>query len=140
MADFQGVQGGNGSSTFVDGLVFPPFSVREDITKRQLAYLHGLLKNAIPVMEPVYFPTQPCFQWVKALDKDGYARHRPPRYMPGSTLVHRFMFQHVTGGDLEGITVDHACGNRACINMAHLRLLDRSTNLKLGDHRRIYSR
>ena len=37
------------------------------------------------------------------------------------------------------VTVDHACGNRGCCNLRHLRALPLKLNRQLGDHRKIYS-
>ena len=36
--------------------------------------------------------------------------------------------------------VDHACSNRACCNLRHLRLLPLAINRELGNHKKLYSR
>jgi hypothetical protein len=44
------------------------------------------------------------------------------------TVAHRAMWIAVNGDIPEGMTVDHLCKNRPCINPAHLRLLSNYEN------------
>lgn len=42
----------------------------------------------------------------------------------GATTAHRAAWVHHTGQQIpDGLTVDHACRNRRCVNMDHLRLM-----------------
>lgn len=47
------------------------------------------------------------------------------------TLCHRIAYEVAHGPIPEGMTVDHLCHNRRCVNPAHLRLLTRQENGRL---------
>jgi len=101
-----------------------------------------LVERTIPVLSAIFPREDPCLRWTGALDTDGYARHRVPARMEGRGLSHvvsRFVYQLAFSIPLpqDYWTVDHACGNTACINPNHLRLLTRGLNKSLGDPRRL---
>lgn len=43
-------------------------------------------------------------------------------------LAHRAAWVHVNGQIPAGMTIDHTCKNKRCVNVAHLRLLDNYEN------------
>lgn len=45
-----------------------------------------------------------------------------------ATLTHRVAWMAQNGPIPDGLTVDHLCRNRKCLNVAHLRLLTNSQN------------
>jgi len=54
-------------------------------------------------------------------------------YYRGRTLkAHRVAWIEANGPVPDGLVVDHVCRNRACVNVAHLRLLTREENLAIG--------
>lgn len=61
-----------------------------------------------------------CMVWPR-LSRDGYARHGT------HSLVHRLVAT-LLHGDLGGQPVHHVCGNRACINPDHLRVVTHGEN------------
>ena len=46
------------------------------------------------------------------------------------TTVHRAAWVHAHGQIPEGLTVDHRCRNRRCVNIKHLRLLPNLSNAR----------
>jgi len=46
----------------------------------------------------------------------------------GSRYAHRNVWEHENGPVPEGLLVDHACHNRACVELTHLRLATRAQN------------
>ena len=42
-----------------------------------------------------------------------------------------------TTDELKLAEIDHACGLRSCINLRHLRLLDKENNKRFGDPRKL---
>ncbi len=46
----------------------------------------------------------------------------------GGTTAHRAAWTHVNGQIPDGMTVDHVCKNRRCVNVNHLRLLSNFEN------------
>lgn len=46
----------------------------------------------------------------------------------GSKLAHRVAYEQAKGPIPEGLVIDHICGNRACVNVDHLRPVTRADN------------
>mgnify|MGYP001207505881 CR=1 FL=1 len=131
-----------------NGSLFYEHPVRCDLSDQELAYLNKLFGNTVPTPQSHLY-SGCCYQWCGSLDKDGYPRHNPPKFMPGSGLVHRFVYQYAIGptpeedmwnfsGAAHDITVHHQCGNRACINLLHLQILPLKLNRELGDPRNLF--
>jgi hypothetical protein len=70
-----------------------------------------------------------CWLWQKPLIKSGYGR----LYVNGrNNLVHRVAYEEWIGPIPTGMTIDHLCGVRHCINPAHMELVSLEENGKRG--------
>lgn len=47
-------------------------------------------------------------------------------------LAHRLSYEHFVGPILDGLTIDHLCRDRACVNPAHLEAVTISINVLRG--------
>lgn len=70
-----------------------------------------------------------CWIWMAAVNSKGYGTtSRPP--VPGQkgrsprVYAHRLAWEVVNGPIPDGLSIDHICHERRCINPAHLRLAD----------------
>lgn len=67
------------------------------------------------------------------LNQDGYFRCRHPDFdgkgRAPHIMYHRYIWIKHNGEIPEGHEVDHMCNNRACCNIEHLQVLDRTTHL-----------
>ena len=69
-----------------------------------------------------------CWNWKMALGKNGYAEFHVALHKPQRVLAHRFAFEISVGDIPKGSHIDHICGNRACVNPYHLRLVTNQQN------------
>lgn len=68
-----------------------------------------------------------CWLWRGAVQSDGYGNLG----INGQWwLAHRWFYTVLVGPIPDGLTVDHLCFNRICVNVAHMEAITRSENLK----------
>ncbi len=71
-----------------------------------------------------------CIIWTAYLDPAGYGR---VKFARNALLAHRIAYVAVSGTDIEsGLTLDHLCRNRACVNAAHLEAVSLRVNTLRG--------
>jgi hypothetical protein len=71
-----------------------------------------------------------CWNWIRHRDSDGYGRLTAPSDgRRRNFAAHRFSYQVYVGPIPPGLTLDHLCRNRACVNPAHLEPVTIGTNL-----------
>lgn len=70
-----------------------------------------------------------CWLWTAKVESNGYGRF----WFDGhSVLAHRFAYELVHGPIPKGLTIDHRCRTRACVNPAHMELVTMKTNVLRG--------
>lgn len=72
-----------------------------------------------------------CYISTYSVASHGYAQigWKSDKSMTGTT-AHRAAWVHAHGQIPEGMTVDHVCKNRTCVNVEHLRLLSNFENAR----------
>lgn len=73
-----------------------------------------------------------CWEWVAYRERDGYGWFG---IMGRNHGAHRVSYVLAYGVIPKGMQVDHICGNRACVNPAHLRLATHYQNKLHGQVR-----
>lgn len=73
----------------------------------------------------------PCWELRTNMTTNGYSR---VNFLGVRYLAHRLFYQEWRGSIAEGLTVDHLCRNRCCINPAHLDPVSLEVNLSRGHH------
>jgi hypothetical protein len=71
----------------------------------------------------------PCVLWTGYIDRHGYGRARVGGRL---TMAHRAAWSSVHGPVPAGLTLDHLCRNRACVNVAHLEVVTLRVNILRG--------
>lgn len=78
--------------------------------------------------------TELCWLWRSSLSRDGYGRF----YVDGRrstrrrVQAHRFAYEDVVGPIPEGLTLDHLCRMRSCVNPYHLEPVTNRENIQRG--------
>lgn len=65
--------------------------------------------------------TDTCWLWTGYISAKGYGRL-------GGKGAHRISYEHHIGPIPRGLTIDHSCGVKSCVNPVHLRIMSRSAN------------
>jgi hypothetical protein len=70
-----------------------------------------------------------CWQWTGPINVKGSgAGYGQTRYMGLRYLVHRLVYELVVGPIRVGLTLDHLCRNRSCVNPEHLEQVSLAEN------------
>lgn len=78
----------------------------------------------------VEFAPAGCWVWTGYIDQDGYGR-----FTAGARRgwrAHRFAYEMFVAPIPAGLTIDHLCRNRACVNPAHLQAVTNRVNVLRG--------
>ena len=68
-----------------------------------------------------------CLVWMGSRNKKGYGRIGIKGRLQG---VHRVAWELLNGPVPDGLEIDHLCGNRACVEITHLRAVTHLENVR----------
>lgn len=80
-------------------------------------------------------PEKGCWEWIGYKDKDGYAQATTKK-VPNTSRGHRIAYTLLVGPVPEGLTLDHECEVKHCINPDHLDPCTSVDNVKRAAERR----
>ena len=79
-----------------------------------------------------------CWLWTGIKDIDGYGRinrnRKPTPGLPRFEKAHRVFYSTLRGPIPNGLTIDHLCRVRACVNPAHLEPVTGKVNTLRGEN------
>lgn len=79
----------------------------------------------------------PCWVWQRGLNAKGYPRLSLTCHGVKKTYrAHRYFYEQHVGPIPAGMTLDHLCNVRCCINPAHLEPVTQAENVRRGLARR----
>ena len=83
-------------------------------------------------LDKIAFCHSGCWEWVGSIGSNGYGNFRDEDSKMVS--VHRFSYEFFNGRTIPaGMTVDHICGNRSCVNPDHLEVVTSRENTMRGN-------
>ena len=72
-----------------------------------------------------------CWTWLGYKDRAGYGRFK----IAGRRVyIHRFAYESYIGPISKGLTIDHLCRSRDCVNPTHMDALTAAEHTRRGRH------
>lgn len=71
-----------------------------------------------------------CWLWTGSIDPGGYGRHYLFGFRAGHVKAHRFAYELEVGPIPDGLTIDHLCRNRVCVNPSHMEPVTLAENIR----------
>jgi hypothetical protein len=107
----------------------PPCAVhpRKMITNMRTGAAMSEINALLPcTFESKIDKTETCWIWTGAKQSRGYGNFQ-------SKLAHRVSYERYVGKIPDGLTLDHLCRNRLCVNPAHLEPVSQYKNNMRGE-------
>lgn len=96
---------------------------------------NGIYAGSLPrILERHIDKTDGCWNWIAARSSGGYGR--VSRWSNGrqhDIVAHRVVYEALVGHIPDGLTLDHLCRNRRCVNPSHLEPVTRGENVLRGE-------
>jgi HNH endonuclease len=70
-----------------------------------------------------------CWEWLGHRNHRGYGRFQVDGHR---RVAHRVSYEQYIGQVPDGLQLDHLCGNKGCVNPAHLEAVTGSDNVRRG--------
>ena len=71
-----------------------------------------------------------CWEWLASRQPHGYGQFAIGRQRGGMTTAHRVAYELMFGPIPEGLSIDHLCRNKGCVNPAHLEAVTQRVNVQ----------
>lgn len=85
--------------------------------------------RGVLLMRRIHKDETGCWLWTGPLDRQGYGRLKR---FNGNTLAHRAVYTLLVGPITYGLTLDHLCRVRHCVNPDHLEPVTHAENCRRG--------
>lgn len=76
-----------------------------------------------------------CWWWTGPTNQSGYGYLTQDYH---STYAHRWIWEHLVGPIPDGLTIDHLCTNKVCVNPEHLEVVPLEVNSSRRHGNRIF--
>jgi hypothetical protein len=101
---------------------------------RKCGKTHIPNKSTLPVLTRFWSKVktgnlEDCWEWIPKIKPGGYGHICFDGHRVGA---HRFAYELLHGPIPEGLTIDHLCRNRICVNPAHMELVPNRINVLRG--------